>query len=328
MKQNQWSMGQGAIFGLFIAGGSFSAQADIIECDDCADNTYQAQALSVGVGDHLVYDLARGALKQFSVDCAGMEPLRMTPERVRQTKSVAELSLLFTAARTSAAAITLACKRPLIAKLVQPTAATQSAFESALSFYWLAGNSKTLDVDLAWHEFPDVADRFRVSSAFDIVSDYNARIRIAEWLGDGSAPAFADPLPAVLQALTNSVPGELFNASAWFNRGMHVIVSLNFVDGSRVKYDWELSTNRPTVVRRSGEYDGNVIPDPWDPAAAGTYRFSSASNAKRFSEWLVNQNVRVDRDAQSEASRDLSCTWEGEALHCRLAALPGVAGNM
>lgn len=301
----------------WLLGSSLSTQAAVIECNQCAADAYAQKARAAGVGDQFVYDLASAALHQFKVDCPGTEFDRASPEPARAT---ADALALRRAELERAQAITAACKQPLLVTTLQPASYAQSAFTSALSFYRLAGNARTLVVKLAMRDFPQVREGIRESSALDHVADNNLRAMTANWLLDSHHPVFAEPVKLALDGLTEDMLGSVFNS------GLHVQFELAFVDGSQAQYDWDLHAQKVALVPGSAVFDGNVLPLPYAPSAAGSYRFSTPENAARFAHWMAQWGAAtLVGDPRPGTAREVLCVRDAQGMHCELTSLAAPA---
>ena len=89
--------------------------------------TLSLSARDAGVGDHLVYDLASGTLKQFKVDCPGIAFDRVGSDEAR---AAADVAALHRAEIEQASEITASCKQPLVLSNVPVEPVAQKAFDS------------------------------------------------------------------------------------------------------------------------------------------------------------------------------------------------------
>ncbi len=297
------------VFALLVASGLSSTQAAVMECHNCAEGVYESMARSRGIGEHVVYDFARGVLRGFYVECPGIAPEAVSPGTTDKPRTLSELSAMYNASRAAAAAVTAGCRKPLTVIGISPDPAVQAEFDDALAFYQLAGNRKVYELDIDISEIPFTWEHIRRLSAYDVVRSVPGSNTLTDWIRAGQDLPIGDRIDAIIAAAIQDALGGLFNADLVVN------LTVTFTDGTKITYEWDLSVNRLTAVPGSARDGSATIPSDLGYSAQGEQTFDSTDAAERYVRWLISQGIPVTR---SSPGRRVSCTWDGHELRCIL----------
>lgn len=275
-----------------------------ISCPSCSEQGYANAAVSYGVGDHHVFDLPRGQLRRYFVECMSNSQ-QMQPSMALEQGSTDATSTP-TADESSTPAITMyGCDGMLYPNEEVPDPATAEAFGYVKQFYDETGGSFSKEIEVP---ISAISVSNPPGSAYDVAWNSNQRGMIADSLTRNIPNA---------SAAANWLLGH--GASAFgFTDGVVITVTITFTDGSQVQYQCELGKSAKYVEGSARTPGGQVIPDSSSANYAGEWLEISGGiteDLEQFVFHLQRLGIPIER-AEGARIRRVTCSWDGRTLRC------------
>lgn len=268
-----------ALVGLLASG---AAQAGVSRCEGCTSAQFQARAKSMGLGTHTITSLSTNVIKRYYVfDRNGGEP--NTPTRLAATEMGVPSDL-------------------------------RGIFAAAVGFHQVTNGTMRAVVEVR-------ADQLGVggagdATAYDVMSDFSLKNRIADRIAQGQLPGVVPKLNAALSALAQG----LF-AFIGMSDGT-VEVTVRTVDGGIVVFAVRAGVGSAEYLEgRSRTADGQPIPEENSRKYAGTWYGNGVQgydgDLAQFAHYMeqLGAKITVGTVTVREAG-SLLCTWTPPTLTC------------
>lgn len=282
---------------------SFAAQAVNVRCTDCSEDTYRFRALATGVGDHYVYDFARGNLRHFFVECFnGNAPDPIEPGKGKGSDDGK--------ASTRASTVALAsCNGQLYADLLANDPTYTQVFLDVKAVWDATGGTMAKQEVVDYDEIAPVGNPPPSNhSAYAMLSDWNYRARLGNSVGMWA-----------FEANRVSYILNLGSGYVGFTDGMVITIVVNFPDGTKAEFKATYPSQQAEYVSGTARTpDGQAIPEGNAPNFAGDWSsdFGNYSDPNPAYEQFVDHLRRLGIPVVRGGGRILRCTWDGQTLKC------------
>jgi hypothetical protein len=283
------------LIGIALSTFALGVSAANIACHDCTETNYRSRALSAGVGDHYVFDYAKGNLRRYYVECM----TNNRPEEPDGSRGSNGADLLAPAAATS-------CSGMLVAGLEANDPAIREGFLIFRDFYLATGGTMSKQEHVDYGSLPPVGfPPSNGASAYEVLNNYNFRFQLGT-----SVAGHAYYIGRL------NYPLGMASAFVGFSDGVRYEIVVHFPDGTTAKFLVEYPhTSGEYVQNSAATANGQGIPQENSPAYQGEWFFNPAPNPslQAFLDHLPRLGVRIQRGG----GRILRCTWDGRALDCK-----------
>ena len=293
------------------------ASAQHIACNGCSDPLYEDVVRYAGPGDHHVYDLSRGILRRYRVECGTGGWIQGAGDGPAES-----------GAATSSGPVTLGeqsaayCTTPPTVALIPNDTAVENAFTLLRQAYLETQGTlaKDLVIDYGDLGFPFPA----APSAFDVVRDANLRAMIGDRLNNANFGIMSRAGLFYLAAAGDALLG--------FRDAISITVTIRMPNGTTVRYLWVRAGAGAGATYLKGQsrtMGGQLIPEAENNRDnAGTWFGNPPTGAEEDLSEMPGHLAWLGARLQEIGGNNVrvECRWDGStaggSLVCTIVGRP------